>query len=131
MKRPEVERVQFGSPCPFHPHQPRPLQHVEMLRHRLPGQDRLAFRYGAGAKLEERLPRPLAQAIDDPAPRRVGQSFEDIVELIGIHGTATGKRFIAYLCNDFIACQAKGREIPALQCAPLTSWLQSQPLRLK
>ncbi len=58
--------------------QPRGLEHLDMLRERLPGQREPVVHREAAAQLEERLPVALAQFIEDGSPCRRAERFEDV-----------------------------------------------------
>ena len=55
------------------------LQYVEMLRDRLPGRAQPVLHDESRADLEQRLPVPLGQLIEDRPPRRVGKGLVDVV----------------------------------------------------
>jgi len=62
-----------------------PLQHVEVLRDRLPRQASAILCKRRSADLEQRLPGTLRQAIEDAAADRIAERLEDIVELVVVH----------------------------------------------
>jgi hypothetical protein len=56
------------------------LEEIEMLRDGLTRHREPMLRRQTGADLEERLALPLGQLVEDRAPRRVGQRFEDVAD---------------------------------------------------
>jgi hypothetical protein len=79
--------VKLGPARPFYTHKSGFLQHIEVLSHRLARERNPIVREQMGTDFEQRLFRTLAQAIYDPAPDRVAESFENAIEVIIIHGT--------------------------------------------
>src|SRR3954453_3712866 len=68
------------------------LQHVEVLRDRLPRRREAVLHGEPRAELEQRLPVALAQLVEDRSARGIGQGLEDVT-----HG--------AMICKPLLACQ--------------------------
>src|SRR5215218_5519430 len=65
--------VELVPALPPGPHQPRRLQDVEVLGDRLPRRAQPVLGREPGAELEQRLPVPLAELVEDRPPGRVGE----------------------------------------------------------
>jgi hypothetical protein len=77
-ERREVDVVELVAPAAQAPEQARRLQHVEVLRDRLPGESEAMPCREAHAQFEECLAVALAQLVENRAPRRRNQGFENV-----------------------------------------------------
>src|SRR5262245_49595247 len=80
-----VEGVHLRAPAPMRLYEASPLQHVEVLRDRLPRQGAAILCKRRRADLKQGLAGTLRQAIKDAPAYRIAERLEDIVELVVVH----------------------------------------------
>jgi hypothetical protein len=79
LQRRDVEVVELVSALAPAAHEARRLEHLQVLRHRLPRQAELVLHREPRADLEQRLPVSIVQLVEDRSPRGRCQRVEDIV----------------------------------------------------
>jgi hypothetical protein len=79
LQRRDVEVVELVPAFAPAAHEARPLEHLQVLRHRLPGQPELVLHREPRADLEQGLPVSIVQLVEDRSPRGRRQRVEDIV----------------------------------------------------
>src|SRR5674476_1009690 len=73
-----VELMERVAALPVPQDQPGVLQHVKMLGDRLPAGGEAVLHGEAGAELEERLPVPVHQLVEDRSPGGVREGLEPV-----------------------------------------------------
>lgn len=77
--------MELVAPLPSGMHQTGLLEHLKMLRNRLPAQRKLVLHRQPRAQLEERLAIPFGQFVDDQSAYRCRQRMEDVGPVFLIH----------------------------------------------
>src|SRR5690606_34476612 len=78
-ERSRVESVELVAAAPLGGYQPRALEHVEMLRDRLPARRDAVLHRQSAADLEQRLLVAIREFIEDRAAGAVAQCVEEVV----------------------------------------------------
>src|SRR4051812_14083322 len=97
---------------PARGHEAGGLEHVEVLRHRLPRRAEPVLHREARAELEQRLPVTLGELVEQGPSRGIGQGLEDVT-----HASTIGKCLLA--CQAEAGASRRNSSAPArTSCSP-------------
>ncbi len=84
-----VEVMELVATLPSRSHEARRLEDVEVLRDRLSGRTQAVLRGEPGADLEQRLPVPFRELVEDRAACGIGECFEHVTQDAHLRQVAT------------------------------------------